>query len=115
MKFPSDSPVTPGKLESLRQKIAQLGVDLNQVEEQFIRASGPGGQNVNKTETGVQLYYAPRDVRVKWTRERSRALNRFLALRELVDQIEFKQSPGTSSKGAEMARIRKQKDRRRRR
>jgi protein subunit release factor B len=115
MKFPSDSPVTSGKLEHLRQKIAQLGIDLNRVDEQFIRASGPGGQNVNKTETGVQLHYTPLDVRVKWTRERSRALNRFLALRELVDEIEMRVSPGTSSKAAEITRIRKQKDRRRRR
>ena len=115
MKFPSDAPITPGKLELLRQKIAQLGVDMNLVDEQFVRSSGPGGQKVNKTSSGVQLHYPPLDVRVKWTRERSRALNRFLALRELIDEIELLVSPGTSSKAAEISRIRKQKDRRRRR
>ena len=38
MKFPSDAPITPGKLELLRQKIAHLAVDMNLVDEQF----GPG-------------------------------------------------------------------------
>ncbi|MCW8132866.1 MAG: peptide chain release factor-like protein [Planctomycetota bacterium] len=115
MQFPADAPVTPAKLDALRQRIARLGIRLELVEERFVRASGPGGQKVNKTESGVQVQYPPLNLTVKWTRERSRALNRFLALRELVDEIEALVSPRTSERLKAAQRIRKQKDRRRRR
>ena len=117
MRFPSDAPVTPQKLDALRVRIVRLGIAMDRVEEQFIRASGPGGQKVNKTESGVRLTYAlgEQPIAVKWTRERSRALNRFLALRELVDEIEVRVSPETSERVADAERRRKQKDRLRRR
>jgi protein subunit release factor B len=115
MKFPSDSPVTAAKLKALRKRIQELAVDLAHVDERFIKAGGPGGQKVNKTSAGVQLRYAPLNLVVKWTRERSRALNRFLALRELLDEIEAKISPETSDRTREQEKVRKQKQRRRRR
>jgi protein subunit release factor B len=120
MKFPSEAPVTPGKLEELRARIARLGIDLPAVDEQAVKGGGPGGQKVNKTSSGVLLRYTldgatPELLTVKWTRERQRSLNRFLALRELVDEIEIRVSPSTSARLQEHARIRKQKDRARRR
>ena len=117
MRFPDDAPVTPAKREALRARIASLGLSLEAIEEQAIRASGPGGQKVNKTASGVLLRYPLGNdlVIVKWTRERSHALNRFLALRELVDEVEARVSPDTSPRARERDRIRKQKDRRRRR
>jgi ribosome-associated protein len=34
-----------------------LSIDDREVEERFVRASGPGGQNVNKVATAVQLRF----------------------------------------------------------
>lgn len=115
MKYPADAPVTPAKHKALQERIARLGIPLGEIEEHFVRAGGPGGQKVNKTSSGVQLQLSSRELTVKWTRERSRALNRFLALRELVDRIEQLDAPQDSARLAEQARIRKQKARRRRR
>jgi ribosome-associated protein len=36
---------------------AQISIDEREVEETFVRASGPGGQNVNKLSTAVQLRF----------------------------------------------------------
>ena len=117
MNFPSDAPVTPAKLDALRAQLARLTVDLARVDEQAIKSSGPGGQKVNKTSSGVLLRYElnGETLVVKWARERSRSLNRFLALRELADEIEMRVSPSTSTRLKEFEKIRKQKDRRRRR
>jgi protein subunit release factor B len=117
MRFPDDVPVTLAKREALRARLRELGVDLAGVEEQAIRASGPGGQKVNKTSSGVRLRYTlgGEVIAVKWIRERKHALNRFLALRELSDEVEQRLSPQQNARALDAARKRKQKDRRRRR
>ncbi len=36
---------------------AKIAIDEREIEEQFVRSSGPGGQNVNKLSTAVQLRF----------------------------------------------------------
>src|ERR1700722_8406951 len=111
MRLNEDFGVAPGKIEDLKSRILRLRIDLSKVEETFSRGGGKGGQKINKTSNRVQLSYPPLELRVTCQRERKRSLNRFLALRELVDQAEIKISPETSERLREFDRLRKRKAR----
>jgi ribosome-associated protein len=39
---------------------ANISLDEDEIQESFIRSSGPGGQNVNKVETAVQIRFDAR-------------------------------------------------------
>ena len=107
--------VSPGKEKSLLERMQALGVREPDIEEQFVRSSGAGGQKVNKTSSCVVLHHRPTGIRVKCQQERSQALNRFLARRILLDKIEAKLRGAASAEQQEIARIRRQKRKRSRR
>ncbi|MBI4346327.1 MAG: peptide chain release factor-like protein [Elusimicrobia bacterium] len=104
--------VSPAKVEELRRRILRLGIDLNAVEEGWSRGSGKGGQNRHKTASRVTLRYAPLELVVHCSTDRRRTVNRFLALRELVDRVELRISPRTSKRLQETLAERRRKARR---
>jgi protein subunit release factor B len=115
VKFPRSIDIQPGKLEDLQVRIDRLGIDLASIEEQFVRGGGPGGQKTNKTANAVILRDPDRNLVVRCARDRRRSINRFLALRELVDRIEEIGIPGLSRRHRKIEKIRRRKKGRRRR
>jgi protein subunit release factor B len=105
-------PVSPQKANALRARMARLGVREADLDEQFVRSGGHGGQNVNKVATCVVLVHLPSGVRVRCQQERTQAMNRFFARRELCDKIEAREQGAADAAAAARARIRRQKRRR---
>lgn len=103
------------KEAALAARLRRLGVNPEDLVEKFVRAGGPGGQNVNKTSTAVYLKHVPTGIDVKMQQERSQALNRFLARRTLADKLESRLRGEESVEAARVAKLRKQKRKRSRR
>ena len=107
--------VSEKKEKALLDRMRELNVKEDDLEEQFIRSSGPGGQKVNKTSTCVLLRHIPTNTTVKYQKERSQALNRFFARRTLLDQIELKQKGYIKEDKKRIDKIRSQKRKKRKR
>ncbi len=80
--------VNPEQELRLAQRMARLGVREDDLEEQYVRSGGPGGQNVNKTATRVILLHRPTGVHVRCQATRQQGLNRVLARRLLLDKLD---------------------------
>ncbi len=106
--------VSEEKNRWLQERMATLGVREDDRDEKFVRSSGSGGQHVNKTSTCVWLKHLPTGIEVKCMRDRSQSVNRFLARRELLEQIAALAGEVTSS-DLKIAKLRKQKAKSRKR
>jgi len=56
-RTPDRRPCDGGALESMIRVTRSISIDDNEIQEEFIHSSGPGGQNVNKVATGVKLRF----------------------------------------------------------
>ncbi len=106
--------VSVEKEEELLKKMDQLGVKEADIDEKFIRSGGPGGQNVDKVATCVQLKHLPTGITVKIQKDRTQGVNRFLARRSLLSKIEESISGKPAKEQLKIQKIQKQKKRRKR-
>jgi protein subunit release factor B len=108
-------PVSPEKLADLARRMDALGITENDLLEKFVRGSGAGGQKINKTNNCVFLKHLTSGIAIKCQMDRSRELNRFLARRELCEQLERIRDGKASAHTQAIEKLRRQKRRRSRR
>ncbi len=68
-------------------KAEEIKIPGDDLKVELSRASGPGGQNVNKRETAVRLVHIPTNLAVHVESERSQAQNKEKALRMLEAKL----------------------------
>ena len=105
-------PVSSQKQVELNERMRQLQLGEAEIEESYFKASGPGGQKTNKTLSGVTLLHRPTGIRVRCQRERSQGINRFVARRLLVEELEAR-IHGKTRHEVKAEHLRDEKDRRR--
>jgi ribosome-associated protein len=80
--MPSRKPLQPPPYTLDRELLAR------EVEVQVFRASGPGGQHVNRTESALRLIHPPSGVVVIAQDSSSQHRNREIAFERLVERLE---------------------------
>ena len=105
--------ITKKKWNNLVERMSSLGIDQENLIENFIKGSGKGGQKINKTSSCVQIKY--KDFEIKCQKTRYQPDNRYWARVELCERISQKRLDLLSRKENEQHKIRKQKKRRSRR
>lgn len=105
-------PIRKEKLDALHRRMEELEIHEDDLIEKFILGSGKGGQKVNKTASCVYLKHVPTQIEVKCQQDRSREMNRFLARRELCEQVAAKIHQEKTAKQQLIEKIRRQKKRR---
>jgi protein subunit release factor B len=104
-----ENPLSSEKLTALAARMTALGIVEADLLEKFIRGSGAGGQKINKTSNCVFLKHLPTGVCIKCQMDRSREMNRFLARRELCDQLESIAQGTATAKTQAIEKLRRQK------
>ena len=96
------------KEKELLDGMRALGIFEKDLQEGFVRSSGPGGQNINKVATCVHLLHVPTGILVKCQKARTQGLNRYYARLILVNQIKSKEEKERQKRLQEKAKLRRQ-------
>ncbi len=70
------------------QKLKQILLNEDDIEETFVRGSGAGGQKINKTSNRVVLLHRPSGVRVECQETRSLQQNRKIGRKRLLEKLD---------------------------
>jgi len=100
---------------ALNKRMERLGIFEGDLVEKFVRGTGSGGQKMNKTSSCVFLQHPPTGLETKVQRDRSREMNRYLARKEICDQLEEITLGKQSARQQEREKIRRKKRRQSRR
>jgi len=99
------------RLQQLDQRLAELGLRAEDLVERFVRASGPGGQHVNRTSTAVQLVHLPSGLEARAEGERSQHQNRVAAREQLIARVEAQRAAAAAAQRAAAERERRRRRR----
>jgi|ERR1700722_19429796 len=80
----------------------------SELEEIFSRASGPGGQNVNKVSTRVMLRHIPTNITVTVQDSRSQSMNRALARERLLKALQEREREAQAAARHDREKLRRQ-------
>jgi len=94
----------------IEARLNALGVKPGEVEEKFVRGTGPGGQKINKVSSTVTLHHRASGVEIRRQQERSQLANRRLARLGLCEKLERRRKEARA-----MALAAREKERRRKR
>ncbi|ORY17975.1 RF-1 domain-domain-containing protein [Clohesyomyces aquaticus] len=101
-------PFTSTALQASKQLPPRRAIHDSDIEENFLKGSGPGGQKINKTSSAVQLKHLATGIVIKCQETRSRTQNRKIARRILAERIEELEL-GDQSRTAVKARLKSKK------
>ncbi|MEX2580854.1 MAG: peptide chain release factor-like protein [Verrucomicrobiales bacterium] len=99
------------EMDSLEQRMDQLKIREEDLEERFVLGSGSGGQKINKTASCVYLKHLPSGLEISCQESRSRERNREIARARLCEHFEALAAEQKQRRARERARKRYQKRR----